>query len=95
MNGKKKYLQLLRVMAFIQNIHFAGGQDCAMKLWDFAKFSEEISFDDINVCHNPDIKKDRSQYLLRTFGTKQSPITTLFFTRRNVLFAVTYRKTDD
>ena len=66
-----------------------------MKLWDFTKFTEEISFDDINVCHNPDVKKDRNRYLLRTFGTKQSPIMTLFFTRRNVLFAVAYWKSDD
>lgn len=66
-----------------------------MKLWDFTKFTEEISFDDINVCHNPDIKKDSEHYLLRTFGTKQSPIINLFFTRRNVLFAVTYMKSEE
>lgn len=77
------------------NILASGSQDCSIKLWDFTKFTEEISFDDINVCHNPDVKKNSDHFLLRSFGTKQSPIMNLFFTRRNVLFSVTFKKSED
>jgi len=43
--------------------------------------------EDVNVSHNPDIKKSDT-YLLRSYGTKNSPLLHLHFTRRNVLLAV-------
>ncbi|KAK7580412.1 hypothetical protein V9T40_001041 [Parthenolecanium corni] len=91
------HTERIETLAFSRdgNILVSGSQDCSIKLWDFTKFTEDISFDDISVCHNPDIKKDGQYYLLRTFGTKQSPAITLFFTRRNVLFAVTYKKSEE
>lgn len=64
-----------------------GSLDCSVKLWDFTKVTEEMSLEEVNVSHNPDIKKD-SDYLLRSYGTKSSPLLCLHFSRRNVLLAV-------
>ncbi|KAJ8668877.1 hypothetical protein QAD02_000136 [Eretmocerus hayati] len=66
----------------------SGSLDCSIKLWDFTKLAEEMSLEDVNVSHNPDVKTCTDSYLLRSFGTKSSPILGLHFTRRNLLFGV-------
>lgn len=47
-----------------------------------------MSLEDVNVSHNPDVKANTDSYLLRSFGTKNSPILGLHFTRRNLLFGI-------
>lgn len=69
------------------NILASGGLDCQLKLWDFQKLCEDISGENVNVSHNPDVK-DGADYLLRTLPTKASPFFTLHFTRRNLLLGV-------
>ncbi|EAT41277.1 AAEL007067-PA [Aedes aegypti] len=64
-----------------------GGLDCCLKLWDFSKLCEDISGENVNVSHNPDVR-DGEPYLMRSFPTKQSPFLTLHFTRRNLLLGV-------
>lgn len=61
--------------------------DCSIKLWDFSRLAEEMSLEDVNVSHNPEIKKSDG-YLLRSYGTKNSPVLSLHFTRRNLLLGV-------
>ncbi|XP_055703167.1 transcription initiation factor TFIID subunit 5 [Phlebotomus papatasi] len=65
----------------------SGSLDCTLNLWDFTKLCEDISGENVNVSHNPDVR-DGEQYLLRSFPTKSSPFLTLHFTRRNLLLAV-------
>ncbi|XP_014204120.1 transcription initiation factor TFIID subunit 5 [Copidosoma floridanum] len=67
------------------NILVSGSLDCSIKLWDFTKLAEEMSLEDVNVSHNPDVKTNTESYLLRSFGTKSSTIIALHFTRRNLL----------
>lgn len=57
-------------------------------MWDFNKLSEELNLEDVNVSHNPDLKTCTESYLLRTFGTKNSSIMALHFTRRNLMYAI-------
>ncbi|KAK3924319.1 Transcription initiation factor TFIID subunit 5 [Frankliniella fusca] len=66
----------------------SGSTDCTLKIWDFTKLAEAIALEDVNISHNPDIKKDSNTFLLRTYATKNSPIVNLHFTRRNLLLAV-------
>uniref|UniRef100_A0A1B6DEK0 Transcription initiation factor TFIID subunit 5 n=1 Tax=Clastoptera arizonana TaxID=38151 RepID=A0A1B6DEK0_9HEMI len=66
----------------------SGSLDCSLKLWDFTKLTEEISLEDVNVSHNPDIKMNSEHYLLRSYSTKSSPLLCLHFSRRNVLLSV-------
>lgn len=63
---------------------FTGSLDCTIKLWDFAAISDEVSVED--TANNSVQKEDK--LLLRSFATKNSPITSLHFTRRNLLLAV-------
>jgi transcription initiation factor TFIID subunit 5 len=79
----------IHTLAFSRDGHIltSGSQDCSVKLWDFSRLAEEMVLEDVNVSHNPDIKKSDS-YLLRSYGTKNSPLLHLHFTRRNVLLAV-------
>ncbi|KAL7022472.1 hypothetical protein ACKWTF_012254 [Chironomus riparius] len=65
----------------------SGALDCNLKLWDFSKLCIDLSGENVNVSHNPNVKSGEN-YLLRTFSTKQSPFITLHFTRRNLLFGV-------
>lgn len=65
-----------------------GSLDCTIKLWDFTKLAEEMSLEDVNVSHNPDVKTNADSYLLRTFATKNSPVLALHFSRRNLLLSV-------
>ncbi|CAH1966580.1 unnamed protein product [Acanthoscelides obtectus] len=69
------------------SILVSGGLDCTLNIWDFAKLSEETSSEEVNVSHNPDVKTGDA-YLLRTFQTKNSPLISVHFTRRNLLIAV-------
>lgn len=69
-------------------LHFIGSLDCTIILWDFTKLAEEMSLEDVNVSHNPDVKTNAEDYLLRTFPTKNSPVLTLHFSRRNLLLGV-------
>lgn len=64
-----------------------GALDCNLKLWDFSKLCEDLSGENVNVSHNPNVRSGEN-YLLRTFPTKQSPFITLHFTRRNLLYGV-------
>ncbi|XP_047350108.1 transcription initiation factor TFIID subunit 5 isoform X2 [Vespa velutina] len=70
------------------NILVSGSLDCTIILWDFTKLAEEMSLEDVNVSHNPDVKTNAETYLLRTFPTKNSPVLTLHFSRRNLLLGV-------
>ncbi|XP_046989330.1 transcription initiation factor TFIID subunit 5 [Schistocerca americana] len=76
-------------LAFSRDGHIltSGSLDCSIKLWDFTRLVEEMTLEDVNVSHNPDIKKSES-YLLRSYGTKNSGVLGLHFTRRNLLLAV-------
>jgi len=64
-----------------------GSHDCKIMLWDYSKLLEDLSLDDMNV-HNPTVMNNSSKYLLRAFGTKNSPVIHLFFSRRNIMFCV-------
>ncbi|XP_032685738.1 transcription initiation factor TFIID subunit 5 isoform X1 [Odontomachus brunneus] len=70
------------------NILVSGSLDCTVRLWDFTKLAEEMSLEDVNVSHNPDVKVNSESYLLRTFPTKNTSIMTLHFSRRNLLLGV-------
>lgn len=90
----KKNLQLrifsLTSIIFTQNstLQIQGSLDCSVKLWDFTKLSEEVSLEDVNVSHNPDIRTNTDAYLLRSYATKNTPLLHLLFSRRNVLLSV-------
>lgn len=64
-----------------------GSLDCTLRFWDFTKLCEDISGENVNVSHNPDVREGDA-YLLRTFPTKSSPFIGLHFTRRNLLLAI-------
>ncbi|XP_014256653.1 transcription initiation factor TFIID subunit 5 [Cimex lectularius] len=70
------------------NILASGALDCTVKLWDFTKLSNEVSIEDVNVMHNPDIRTNSEAYLLRSYATKNSSLIYLHFSRRNLLLAV-------
>jgi len=72
----------------INRVTLSGSLDCTLKLWDFTKLAEEMSLEDVNVSHNPDVKTNSESYLLRTFATKNTSILTLHFSRRNLLLGV-------
>jgi len=72
----------------IDCITLTGSLDCTLKLWDFIKLAEEMSLEDVNVSHNPDVKTNSESYLLRTFPTKNTSVLTLHFSRRNLLLGI-------
>ena len=65
-----------------------GGLDNCIKLWDFTKIIEDGHDEDMNVSHNPEIKRSGDSLLLATFPTKHTPVLATHFTRRNVLLSV-------
>ena len=73
---------------FIFVFPLAGSTDCTIKLWDFTRLAEEVALEDVNISHNPDVRKNTDTYLLQSFATKNSSILTLHFTRRNLLLSV-------
>ena len=64
-----------------------GSLDCSIQLWDFAKLTEESSLEDVNISHNPDIKRNIDSLRLARYPTKATPVLALHFTRRNLLLA--------
>jgi len=61
--------------------------DGTIALWDFAKLTNEAALEDVNVTHNPDVRKDSDNLLLGNYSTKNTPVLHLHFTRRNLLLA--------
>lgn len=72
----------------IDRVTLPGSLDSTLRLWDFTKLAEEMSLEDVNVSHNPDVKTNSESYLLRTFPTKNSSVLTLHFSRRNLLLGI-------
>lgn len=77
----------LHALAFSRDgtILASGSLDCTIKLWDVAAITDEVPVED--APNNP-VEKKEDKFLLRSFATKNSPITSLHFTRRNLLLAV-------
>ena len=48
----------------------------------------ESSLEEVNVTHNPDVRRDSENLLLGSYRTKASPVLHLHYTRRNLLLAV-------
>ncbi|XP_077300111.1 TATA-box binding protein associated factor 5 [Arctopsyche grandis] len=65
----------------------SGALDCTLKLWDFNILNDEITNEESNGPHNPEVRTG-DRYFLRSYATKNSPIISLHFTRRNLLLAV-------
>jgi len=61
--------------------------DSSIQLWDFAKLTEESTFEDVNISHNPDVKRNIDSLRLARYPTKTTPVISLHFTRRNLLMA--------
>lgn len=61
--------------------------DSTIALWDFGKLMNEAALEEVNVTHNPDVRKDSSTLLLGSYRTKGTPVLHLHFTRRNLLLA--------
>jgi len=62
--------------------------DSSIALWDFCKLMNESSLEEVNVTHNPDVRRDSENLLLGSYRTKASPVLHLHYTRRNLLLAV-------
>ncbi|CAG5021994.1 unnamed protein product [Parnassius apollo] len=63
----------------------SGSLDCSIKLWDFALITDETPSEETGS--NTSVPKEE-KFLLRSFATKNSPIKSLHFTRRNLLLGV-------
>ena len=61
--------------------------DCTIALWDFGKLMDEAALEEVNVTHNPDVRRDSAALLLGNYRTKTTPVLHLHFTRRNLLLA--------
>jgi len=61
--------------------------DSSIQLWDFTKLTEESTFEDVNISHNPDVKRNIDSLRLARYPTKTTPVINLHFTRRNLLLA--------
>jgi len=48
----------------------------------------ESSLEEVNVTHNPDMRRDTENLLLGSYRTKSTPVLHLHYTRRNLLLAV-------
>jgi len=62
--------------------------DGSISLWNFQKFLDESSLEEVNVTHNPSVRTDTSEMLIATFHTKETPIIGIHFTRRNLLLSL-------
>ena len=62
--------------------------DGSISLWNFQKFINESSLEEVNVTHNPSVRTDTSDTLIATFCTKETPIIGIHFTRRNLLLSL-------
>ncbi|XP_064646268.1 transcription initiation factor TFIID subunit 5-like [Lineus longissimus] len=64
----------------------SGAMDNTINLWDVNKiFDEQDSEGIVNVL--PTATNENQTYLIRSFGTKDTPVLSLHFTRRNLLLA--------
>ncbi|CAB0033987.1 unnamed protein product [Trichogramma brassicae] len=70
------------------NLLVSGSLDCSIKVWDYIKLYDELNVEDANVSHNPDVKTCTDTYLLRSYGTKSTPVLTTHFSRRNLMLAI-------
>ncbi|KAI5704880.1 hypothetical protein M8J75_009671 [Diaphorina citri] len=84
------HTDVVRALCFSRdgNILASSGQDCSVKLWDFAKLSDEVGTEEVNLSHSADIKNSSLAYLVRSYKTKASPLLHLIFSRRNILLTV-------
>ncbi|XP_037977282.2 transcription initiation factor TFIID subunit 5 [Plutella xylostella] len=64
----------------------SGSLDNTIKLWDFALATDETTAEE--PVGAPTTAQKEEKLLLRSFATKNSPVTSLHFTRRNLLLAV-------
>ena len=62
--------------------------DSTIALWDFGKLMGDSGLEEVNVTHNPDVRKDSENLLLSTYRTKSTPLLHLHYTRRNLLLAI-------
>jgi len=62
--------------------------DGSISLWNFQKFLNESTLEEVNVTHNPTVRTDPSEFLIATFHTKETPIVGIHFTRRNLLISI-------
>jgi len=62
--------------------------DGSISLWNFQKFLNESTLEEVNVTHNPSVRTDTSEFLIATFHTKETPIIGIHFTRRNLLLSI-------
>merc|ERR1712112_383892 len=44
--------------------------DATIALWNFGKLMDEAALEDVNVTHNPDVRKDSDTLLLGSYRTK-------------------------
>ncbi|XP_026321818.1 transcription initiation factor TFIID subunit 5 isoform X2 [Hyposmocoma kahamanoa] len=63
----------------------SGSLDCTIKLWDFTAITDEATNEENG---NSSTAQKDDKFLLRSFATKNSPVKSLHFTRRNLLLAV-------
>jgi len=61
--------------------------DCTIAIWDFGKLMNEAALEEVNVTHNPDVRRDSENFLLGNYLAKNTPVLHLHFTRRNLLLA--------
>ncbi len=66
----------------------SASSDCTLHLWDFARFVGELNLEELNVAHNPTVITNSKAYKVTTFGTKDTPVVGMQYTRRNLLLAV-------
>ncbi len=66
----------------------SASSDCTIHLWDFARFAGELNLEEVNVTHNPNVITSSKAYKITTFGTKDTPVIGMHYTRRNLLLAV-------
>ncbi|CAG0882185.1 unnamed protein product [Cyprideis torosa] len=64
-----------------------GSLDGSVRIWDWAKLTGEISTDDVNVTHNPEVQTNSAAILKASFPTKNTSVYLVHFTRRNLLLA--------
>ena len=67
---------------------FCWFSDSTIAIWDFGNLTAESCLEDVNVTHNPDVRRDSEAVLLASYRSKSTPVLGLHFTRRNLLLAI-------